>query len=99
MGAIHQPVFENADLLASLLLPSVRVFSSCHTDREHTIVTACALRGAGYKHTWRVRDDVKGVPPAGVGDFKIIHADAWHTDDMPAWTLQGCALGILVGID
>jgi hypothetical protein len=86
MGAIHQPVFENPDLLASLLLPSVRVFALIHTNREYTIVTACALRRAGYKHTWRSRDDVE-MPPPGFGSFRVFHMSDVLKSDMPAWTL------------
>jgi hypothetical protein len=37
-------VTANADLVASLLLPSVRVFSSCHPNIRAAFVTACALR-------------------------------------------------------
>jgi hypothetical protein len=55
----------NPDLLASLLLPSVRVFASLHTDlsaledyleedTQGALLMACALRQAGYKHTWVV---------------------------------------------
>jgi hypothetical protein len=53
-------VCPNADLLASLLLPSVRVFASVHShppsstsrdDRAALLLTACALRQKGYKHT------------------------------------------------
>jgi hypothetical protein len=49
----------NADLLASLLLllPSVEVFVTDYT-RDRTallLLTACALRRAGYKHTWDLR--------------------------------------------
>jgi hypothetical protein len=47
----------NADLLASLLLPSVRVFASCHKDARSALLTACALQQAGYKHTWALRVD------------------------------------------
>jgi hypothetical protein len=44
----------NADLLASLLLPSVRVFRTCYPDHDkiQVLLTACAIRRAGYKHTW-----------------------------------------------
>jgi hypothetical protein len=48
-------VSSNADLLVSLLLPSVRVFSSCHLDDRSALLTACALRQAGYKHTWALK--------------------------------------------
>jgi hypothetical protein len=42
----------SADLLASLLLPTVRVFVSDHCKDQATVLLACALRQAGYKHTW-----------------------------------------------
>jgi hypothetical protein len=45
-------VCTDADLVASLLLPSVRVFCSCHANSQAALLTACALRQAGYKHTW-----------------------------------------------
>jgi hypothetical protein len=44
----------NADLVASLLLPSVRVFISCPSD-DQVNATAFGLRQAGYKHTWCVQ--------------------------------------------
>jgi hypothetical protein len=50
----------NADLLASLLLPSVRVFDSCYSGHRPALLTACALRQAGYKHTWAL--DCKDGP-------------------------------------
>jgi hypothetical protein len=42
----------SVDLVASLLLPSVRVFSTYHFDVKQALVTACAVRQAGYKHFW-----------------------------------------------
>jgi hypothetical protein len=46
-------VTNDADLLASLLLPSVWVFiSTLHSHDRSALLTACALRQAGYKHTW-----------------------------------------------
>jgi hypothetical protein len=42
------------DLLASLLLPSVRVFVSFYHNSQGALLTACALRQVGYKHTWAV---------------------------------------------
>jgi hypothetical protein len=45
-----------ADQVGSLLLPSVRVFYSDHHGSVYgALVTACALRQAGYKHTWTLR--------------------------------------------
>jgi hypothetical protein len=74
---IHQPLYHNIDLLASLLLPSVRVFGTCHSSREQTIVTACALRQAGYKHTWVVKLSRNVVPPpARLGSFRIVRAES-----------------------
>jgi hypothetical protein len=49
---VLQEVHANSDLLASLLLPSVRVFVSDHFIGQAALLTACALRQAGYKHTW-----------------------------------------------
>jgi hypothetical protein len=53
----------NADLLASLLLPNVRVFVARHSDDRGPFLTACAVRRAGYRHTmvldvpsWLVED-------------------------------------------
>jgi hypothetical protein len=47
----------NSDLLASLLLPSVRIFCfndgvSRDKDGRGMLLTACAVRQAGYIHTW-----------------------------------------------
>jgi hypothetical protein len=43
----------NADLVASLLLPSVRVFGTPRLwNRRAFLLTACAVRQAGYKHSW-----------------------------------------------
>jgi hypothetical protein len=56
-------VSSNADLLSRLLLPSVRVFLSCHKGARSALLMACALRQAGYKHTWEVR-----VSQGGKGD-------------------------------
>jgi hypothetical protein len=69
----------DADLLASLLLPSVRVFSSCHTDARSALLVACALRRAGYKHTWAPcvrrppgdgRDLVRGIAQCSFGHHR-----------------------------
>jgi hypothetical protein len=53
VGVVSE-VADNADLLASLLLPSVRVFRSSQDDSRPALLTACALRQAGYQHTWAV---------------------------------------------
>jgi hypothetical protein len=45
-------VFRNPDLVASLLLPSVRVFASGQHTQQTVLLTACALRQAGYEHIW-----------------------------------------------
>jgi hypothetical protein len=52
------------DLLSSLLLPSVRVFVSSHTiSSQGALLTACALRRVGYKHTGLCRVQMKlGAP-------------------------------------
>jgi hypothetical protein len=52
--SLRSEVKTNADLLSSLLLPSLQVFGSCHSSARAALLTACALRQAGYKHTWAV---------------------------------------------
>jgi hypothetical protein len=54
-------VHYNGDRLASLALPSVRVFESGLSDVEGAVLTACALRQAGYTHTWAMRCGYNGV--------------------------------------
>jgi hypothetical protein len=53
---VASAIMSNADLLASLLLPSVRWFFSPHSmvtkEDYEPLLLACALRQAGYKHTW-----------------------------------------------
>jgi hypothetical protein len=58
----------NADLLVSLLLPSVRVFRSRHDHNHGALLTACALRQAGYKHVW-------AMPPRTL-DLDVLQAVA-----------------------
>jgi hypothetical protein len=72
---VFMTVSSNVDLLASLLLQSVRVFMSCHEDDQSALLMACALRQAGYKHTWALmvfnrgdgRDLVRGIPRCSLG--------------------------------
>jgi hypothetical protein len=45
----------NVDLLASRVLPSVRVFITCLQDDRAPLMVACALRQAGYRHTWEAQ--------------------------------------------
>jgi hypothetical protein len=42
----------DADQLASLLLPSVRIFGSYPSCDDVYLLMACALRRSGYKYTW-----------------------------------------------
>jgi hypothetical protein len=85
---LPQGVHSNADQVASLLLPSVRVFGSCYRDNEQTLLTACALRRAGYKHTWFLRlpdrlDYIEEVP-AALGLCSIVHE--LDQSQHPPWT-------------
>jgi hypothetical protein len=54
-------VYANADLLASLLLPSMRVFRTCFWNTRGPLLTACGMRQVGYKHIWggTCREDVR----------------------------------------
>jgi hypothetical protein len=54
-GAIQ----ENSDQVASLLLPSVRVFYSAHCSGGAALLTACAVRQAGYKYIWSLRHPLR----------------------------------------
>jgi hypothetical protein len=46
---------DDADLMASVIFPSVRVFDTwLGLSSRAALLLACALRQAGYKHTWRV---------------------------------------------
>jgi hypothetical protein len=40
------------ELVVCLLLPSVRVFITKYANPQSAVLTACAVRQAGYKHTW-----------------------------------------------
>jgi hypothetical protein len=51
----------SADLLASLLLPGVRVFATPYLDPPASFMLACALRQRGYKHAWVVSSRDKDV--------------------------------------
>jgi hypothetical protein len=54
----------NADLLASLLLPSIRVLVTCTGNNQETLLLACALRQRGYKHVWAFQCEPENVKPA-----------------------------------
>jgi hypothetical protein len=64
--ASFSAVSDNPDLVASLLLPSVRVFiASYHSDSRSALLTACGVRQAGYKHTWTMGYDPLGETQDG----------------------------------
>jgi hypothetical protein len=81
-------VQEAADLVASLLLPSVRVFSSYHWEsRESLLGMACALRQVGYRHTWVPTyegDDAQAVLRAIA---PCIIPEQIHGYSSPPWTI------------
>jgi hypothetical protein len=52
---LESQVERHADLLASLLLPSVRILSSWQSTDKAAILVACALRQAGNKHSRALR--------------------------------------------
>jgi hypothetical protein len=57
---VSSGVKENPDQVASLLLPSVRVFGSAKSDHRAFLLMACGLRQVGYKHTWVVESHRTG---------------------------------------
>jgi hypothetical protein len=76
---VPQMLRMNNDLLTSLLLPSVRVFVSSHADRYVTLLMACALHQAGYKHTWQAHY----YSPACLKDLRAIASCRVVYDDFP----------------
>jgi hypothetical protein len=71
---VSREVKTNAHLLTSLLLPSVRVFGSSHHCSRVARLKGCALRQAGYKHTWgvecpqKVKDAARAIVQCRVGE-------------------------------
>jgi hypothetical protein len=88
-------VHSNADLLASLLLPSVRVFSCAFSVGGATVPvltsTVCALHQAGYKYTWEVRlrdewtEALQSVATCSGILFKRSRAQSYAC---PPWTIS-----------
>jgi hypothetical protein len=74
---IHSLVDSHADLLASLVLPSVQVFVTSHEETRAALLTANALRRAGYKHVWAVDcpdefgDGVRAIAGCRIGDREL----------------------------
>jgi hypothetical protein len=75
-------VKRNADLTVSLLLPSVRAFSLPSASTRGTVLMACALRAAGYKHAWAVdcdssiEDDIQKIASCSLG-HNFAHDRNW----------------------
>jgi hypothetical protein len=94
------PIIEqNADLLASLVvvLPSVEVFvSSEDAEIRELLLTACALRQAGYKHVWALvleeergeecsyADIVREIPLCKFGKTNV-HTRFSDVEQKPLW--------------
>jgi hypothetical protein len=76
----------NADMLASLLLPSVRVFRLDFQDRPQALLIACALRQAGYKHTLRLASEkmLEGIVPA-IASSCMFFSDSDPDHSPPYW--------------
>jgi hypothetical protein len=53
--AVRVDLETSVDQVANLLLPSVRIFVTCLDGSYDAALTACALRQAGYEHTWSLR--------------------------------------------
>jgi hypothetical protein len=73
---LPREIWVNEDLLASLLLPSVRVFGSRKNNyRRGALLNACAVRQAGYRHIllldprWTaLKGIVRDIAPCTLGD-------------------------------
>jgi hypothetical protein len=72
----------NADLMASLLLPSVRLFGSRPLNDRTALLTACAMRQVGYQHTWILQTDYRAIVVALVPCTNVLdgacHSVTWR---------------------
>jgi hypothetical protein len=77
------------DLLASLLLPSVRVFCLPDDDNRKSLLTACALRQAAYKHTWITPDCSNEIKTERAVLREIAFCDIVHEyrTEEPEWVI------------
>jgi hypothetical protein len=66
-------VGHNADLVASLLLPTVRVFRSNPDYDEEGLLMACAVRQAGYRHNLDLGGDPVLNTVAGMDGYGLFH--------------------------
>jgi hypothetical protein len=96
---VYSCVEANADLIASLLLPSVRVLVPGGFQRQPALLllTACALRDVGFKHTVVPSEDDKKLfegmlraiaPCCIIGDYHVhwqSHSDWWAVRVGPCW--------------
>jgi hypothetical protein len=83
----------NPDLVASLLLPSVRFFTTYHyCEDPAALLTACALRQAGYKRSWapEFESDHERTVPFAIVPCRIVQD---NQDKYPPWAfLPRCGL-------
>jgi hypothetical protein len=74
---VTREIEAHAHMLASLLRPSVRVFGSSYLGSQEPLLTACALRQAGYRHVWavhsldKVMDAVRGIVQCMIGEDSV----------------------------
>jgi hypothetical protein len=79
---IRSWVGPDADLLASLVLPSVGVLFSSPANTRAALLMACALRRAGYKHVWaldhppKFEDGIQAIAECRLGDPRL-YGMAW----------------------
>jgi hypothetical protein len=89
---VFSAVQANADLLTSLILPSVRVFTSCCSDSRAALLRACALRQVGYKHilipggqSVYLERFTRAIVPCTVGDAAFQMSSLWWSDVVVGW--------------
>jgi hypothetical protein len=89
----------NTDQVASLLRPSVRVFGTCNYNRRAALLTACALRRAGYKHMWAIwwqRDDGPSCSARALSSIamcKTVHVPCQYSEHPWAIYVRGVLPG------
>jgi hypothetical protein len=78
-------------MLVNLLLPSVRILVSSHLTDQAAVLTACALRQAGYQHTWApciLRPDTMGDAIRAIAQCRLDEANM-DGDQYAAYFLGG----------
>jgi hypothetical protein len=81
--SISRSISYHVESRVSLILPSVRVFSSCHGNSREALLTACALGRVGYEFVWGVHGQLTAAHRDTA--LAIAQCKRAEIDDMCAW--------------